>query len=328
MKFSDIYTSITAQFATTNRIAPFILGKPGGGKTELARKVGRDLGFDQVIEFNASLRDPVDLLGTPRNAGAFTEWVPPKELYQLREGRNLLVLEELSDATTPMQNGLCGLIHDRKLNDLHLSPDTYIIATGNRTEDKSGANRITTKLANRMRRFDFDENLDDWTDWALGAGIDVMLIQFLRFKPNLLSDFDPNRFCNPTPRAWERVNMIPETLAPELFMDNAAGEVGAGAAAEYTAFRKIAAALPSIDSILLNPAQADVPTDVAVTFALTGAIAQRTSKDNIDRVIEYTNRLPVDFNVLFMNDVVKMKPEVKSTKAFVQWAVKNASVLV
>jgi hypothetical protein len=328
MKFSDIYTSITAQFATTNRIAPFILGKPGGGKTELARKVGRDMQFDQVIEFNASLRDPVDLLGTPRNAGEFTEWVPPKELFQLREGRNLLILEELSDATTPMQNGLCGLIHDRKLNDLHLSPDTYIIATGNRTEDKSGANRITTKLANRMRRFDFDENLDDWTDWALGAGIDVMLIQFLRFKPNLLSDFDPNRFCNPTPRAWERVNMIPETLAPELFMDNAAGEVGPGAAAEYTAFRKIASQLPSIDSVLLNPATSEVPSDVAVLFAMAGALAMRTSKDNIDRVSEYMARMPIDFSVLMMNDIVKLKPEVKTTKAFVQWAVKNANVLV
>jgi hypothetical protein len=328
MKFSDIHTSITAQFKTTNRIAPFILGKPGGGKTELARKVGRDLGFDQVIEFNASLRDPVDLLGTPRNAGEFTEWVPPKELYRLKEGRNLLILEELSDATVPMQNGLCGLIHDRKLNDLQLSPDTYIIATGNRTEDKSGANRITSKLANRMRRFDFDENLDDWCDWALGAGIDVMLIQFLRFKPNLLSDFDPNRFCNPTPRAWERVNMIPEDLEPALFMDNAAGEVGAGAAAEYTAFRKIASSLPSIDSVLMNPATAEVPTDVAVLFAMAGAISMRTSKDNIDRVSEYMNRMPIDFSVLMMNDIVKLHPEVKTTKAFVSWAVKNASVLV
>jgi hypothetical protein len=336
MKFSDIERSIQAQFAVTNRVIPFILGAPGGGKSALAFKIGRDgltingeqRKFDNVIEFNASLRDVVDLMGTPRNSGEFTEWVPPKELYSLQTGFNLLVLEELSDAVTPMQNGLCGLCHERRLNDLKLSPDTYIIATGNRTQDKSGANRITTKLANRTRRFDFDENLDDWTAWALDAGIDIMLIQFLRFKPNLLSDFVADRFANPTPRAWEKVSLIPADLPTELFMENVAGDVGEGAAAEYTAFRKIAESLPNIDGLLMAPATADVPEDVAVLFALTGALAQRTSKDNIDRVIEYTNRLPVDFNVLFMNDVIKMKPEVKTSRAFVSWAVKNASVLV
>jgi hypothetical protein len=329
MKYSDIVTSVEAQFAVTNKIVPFILGRPGGGKSALSRQIGRELGFDNVVEFTASLRDPVDLLGTPRNSGEYTEWVPPKELYHLREGRNLLILEELSDATTPMQNGLCGLILDRKVNELHLSRDTYIIATGNRTEDKSGANRITSKLANRVRRFDFDENLDDWCEWALTNNVDVMLIQFLRFKPNLLSDFDPNRFCNPTPRAWERVSLIPDTLPADLFYGNAAGEVGEGAAAEYTAFRQVAANLPNIDGIILNPATAPVPEgDPAVLYALTGALAQRSSADNFDRLTEYVDRLPLDFGVMYITDTVKLKPEVKNTKAFVKWAVKNANVLV
>lgn len=329
MKYSDIVTSVSEQFKVTNKIVPFILGKPGGGKSALSRQIGRDLGFDNVIEFTASLRDPVDLLGTPKNDGDCTVWVPPKELYSLREGRNLLILEELSDATTPMQNGLCGLILDRKVNELHLSRDTYIIATGNRTEDKSGAQRITSKLANRVRRFDFDENLDDWCEWAIDAGVDLMLVQFLRFKPNLLSDFDPNRFCNPTPRAWERVSLIPETLSHELYYENAAGEVGQGAAAEFTAFRKIAASLPNIDNIIMNPATAPIPDgDPGVLYALTGALAQRSSADNFDRLTEYVDRLPVDFSVMYITDTVKLKPEVKNTKAFIKWAVKNANVLV
>jgi DNA replication protein DnaC len=69
MKYSDIYESITAQFGTTHTgqktPAYLLLGKPGGGKSDLARAIGRDLKFDKVVEFNASLRDPVDLLGTP-----------------------------------------------------------------------------------------------------------------------------------------------------------------------------------------------------------------------------------------------------------------------
>ena len=53
-----------------------------------------------------------------------------------------------------------------------------------------------------------------------------------------------------------------------------------------------------------------------------------TTKDNFDRVHEYTARLPADFQVMLINDAVKLKPEIKTTKAFVQWAVANANVLL
>lgn len=328
MKYSDIKTSIEAQFKTTNRVVPYIEGKPGGGKSALASAIGKELGFDKTIQFFASLRDPVDLLGTPRNDGDVTRWIPPEELAQLRTGRNLLVLEEIGDSSTAMQNGLCGLIYDRKLNDLHLSPETYIIATGNRTQDKSGANRLVSKLLGRVRLFEFTENIDDWSEWALDAGIDVVLIQFLRFRPDLLSDFNPDRKCNPTPRTWERANLIPTDLPTDIYFANVAGDVGEGAAAEYTGFRRIYESLPNIDGILMNPSKADVPKDPAVLYALTGALAHRTSKDNFDRVAEYVDKLSPEFQVMCVSDAMKLKPEIKSTKAFVTWAVKNSNVML
>jgi len=149
MKFQDIKLSIVEQFKTTNAVVPYIEGKPGGGKSALASDIGKQLGFDYVVQFFASLRDPVDLLGTPRNDGDVTRWIPPAELKRLETGRNLLIIEEISDCNTQMQNALCGLIYDKRVNDLHLSPETYIIATGNRTQDKSGANRLVSKLLGR-----------------------------------------------------------------------------------------------------------------------------------------------------------------------------------
>ena len=176
MKYSNIKTSIVSQFKATNHVVPFLLGAPGGGKSACARDALRTLGFDEsnTVEFVASLRDPVDVLGTPNNTGEYTKWVPPEEFYKLRQGvgRCALLLEELSDAPVPMQNALCGVIYDRRAGQLQLSDQLFIIATGNRTEDKSGANRITSKLAGRTRRFDFTENVDDWTEWALDNEID------------------------------------------------------------------------------------------------------------------------------------------------------------
>jgi hypothetical protein len=331
MKYQDIKTSIIAQFQAPdgNRVVPFILGAPGGGKSACARDVVHSLGFDNVVEFTASLRDPVDVLGTPNNRGEYTQWVPPQEFYQLRQGvgRCALILEELSDAPVPMQNALCGVIYDRRAGQLQLSDNLFIIATGNRTEDKSGANRITSKLAGRTRRFDFVESVDDWTEWALDNDIDPVLIQFLRFRPALLSDFDPNRFANPTPRTWERVNLIPPSLPQHLYFDNVVGEVGEAAAAEYTGFRSIYHSLPDITTILLDPERASVPTDPATKYALTGALARKTTADNFDVVARYLRRMEAEFQVMAVRDAIRADPDIRTTRSFIEWAVANADVL-
>lgn len=334
MKYSDIKRSVLSNFTRGNKLVPFIKGKPGGGKSALARDIVMALNIDpsRVTEFNPSLRDPVDIMGLPKTDGECSTWLPPSEFYRIRDDGTdqpcALIIEELSDAAVPMQNPLCRVILDRQAGELKLHPKLHIIATGNRTEDKSGANRMTTKLSNRMQNLDYDENLDDWVNWALERGIRLDLIQFLRFRPNLLSDFQPNRELNPTPRTWEFVNEVDAELPSDLYFSNIAGLVGEGAAAEYTGFKRIFENLPNIDGIILNPAKADVPTDMAVLYALTGALAHRVSEDNFDRVVEYVNRMPNDFQVMCILDAQKLAPKIRNTKAYVQWTVKNANILM
>ena len=99
MRYSGIKKSILEQFRAEggNKVVPFILGAPGGGKSACAREIIAELDInpDHVVEFTASLRDPVDVLGTPNNNGEYTRWVPPEEFYRLREGvgRAALILE-------------------------------------------------------------------------------------------------------------------------------------------------------------------------------------------------------------------------------------------
>jgi hypothetical protein len=336
MKYSDIKESIVAQFTNSktpsNKMPAFLLlGKPGGGKSDLARDIGRELKYDNVVEFNASLRDPVDLLGTPSNSGETTRWKKPDDLAKLETGRNLLIIEELTDCSLQMQNACCGLIYDKRVGELHLSSQTDIIASGNRTEDKSGAFRLSTKLGNRMRIMDFDVSLDDWCEWAidnLPEETGYKMVAFLRFKPDLLDAFDPNARISPTPRSWTRASHIPTSLRSDLYFANVAGDVGEGAAAPFTAFCKLFDELPDPDEIMMHPSKAEVPTKMDVLYALTGALAHRINKDNFDRAIEFINRMPPEFNVMCVSDAMKLKPEIKQTKAYVSWAVKNASVII
>ena len=336
MRYSQIKQSIISQYsqnrADANKTVFFILGKPGGGKSACSRDSLRSLNFTEAntVEFVASLRDPVDVLGTPDNKGDFTKWVPPEEFYKLRKGvgRCALLLEELSDAPVPMQNALCGVIYDRRAGQLELSDELYIIATGNRTEDKSGANRITSKLAGRVRRLDFDENLEEVVQYALEAGWPTELIQYLRFKPDALVDWDSNRFANATPRTWEDVARMNPNLPADIELDNIAGSVGAGRAAEYVGFKQIFNELPDITEVLMNPAKAIVPENLAARYAVMGAVARKASADNFENVCVYTDRFAPEFRVMCIKDAIKLAPAIKRTRAFQQWAASNADVLI
>jgi hypothetical protein len=342
MKASDIELSVREQFAITNKIVFAILGKPGGGKSAVARKILRDLGFKldkdvtdlseaTAFEFTGSTRDPVDTLGTPTNLDRpFTKWIPPEVFYYCRRGvgRRALLLEEFTDSSVAMQNALCQVIYDGRNGENILTDELFILCTGNRTEDKSGANRLTSKLANRVRFLNFTEDLDDWVRWALEAGVDPVVIAFLRFKPDLLSAFDPAQLANPTPRSWERVSFIPTTLPGAVYLENVMGEVGEAPAAQYVAFRRLFDSLPDLEKVLANPSTYEVPAANDVRYALSGALAHCATKDNFDRVVTYANRMPKEFSIITVNDAIKKRPELRSTKAFVTWAQANADVML
>ena len=337
MKYSEIKTSIVSQFSQdrpdANKTVFMIMGQPGGGKSACARDALNELGFTDAntVEFVASLRDPVDVMGTPNNAGDFTKWVPPEEFYKLRagQGRCALLLEELPDAMVPMQNALCGVIYDRRAANLILSDGLHIICTGNRTEDKSGANRVTSKLAGRTRRLDFVENLDEWVQHALSKDWPIELIQYHRFMQGAaLVDFDPNRYANATPRTWEDVARMPQGLPQHIELANIAGSVGQGRAAEYVGFKGIFNELPDITEILMNPATAPVPAKLDARYAVMGAIAKKSTADNFEQVCIYTNRFQPELRVTCIKDAIKMEPTIKRTRAFLSWAAANADILI
>lgn len=317
MKYSDIKESVLEQFAAPmgNRVVPFIVGKPGGGKSSVCREIAENLAerlnipAERIVEFNPSLREPSDILGLPDLSGECSRWVPPAEFYAIREGvgPSILIIEELSDATMDLQNPLCRVILDRCAGQMKLSSELFIIASGNRTEDKSGANRLSTKLANRMRTLQFDENLPDWIEWAQANDINPAIVAFLSWKPNLLSDFDPSRSCNPTPRSWEDVSRIPQTLSRTVYREHVSGAVGEGAAAEFVGFLSIMENLPDYDSIKKDPENAEIPSDPATLYALCCRISEDISAKNAVGFFKYTARLAPEFEVLILKTLKKAK---------------------
>ena len=342
MRYSDLKTVITSQFKQPdgNKVSYLIKGPPGGGKSALCRDIVQSMGGNDgnTVEFNGSTRDPVDILGTPNNNGEFTRWVPPAEFYKLRAGRDgdargepcFLILEEATDCSMPMQNALCRIVLDNHAGDVKLSPYLFILGSGNRTEDKSGANRLSTKLGNRMRQHTLDANLEDWVQWAQEHDIDPVLIQYERFIPAALFDFDPNRpdGINATPRSWESVSRIDPTLAGHLYFAEVAGSVGEGRAAEYVAFRKVYFNLVSLEDVIMNPTGVPVPEALDALYATVGSCAHGVTLGNVDRIATFIDRLSKDFSTMFWMDARKKDPKIKASKAFISWAMSSGNSIL
>ena len=166
--------------------------------------------------------------------------------------------------------------------------------------------------------------MQEWSEWAIQAGIRPEVIAFLRFRPELISQPDKDAHAFPSPRSWEFVSRILDSRSnPSIEHELIAGAVGTGPATELSAFLRTFRELPSIDAILLNPLQEPVPENAAAQYAVASALARCSSDTNFDRICLYLNRLPTEFRVLCVRDATLREPAIRSTAGYVRFAVEN-----
>lgn len=301
-----------------------IEGSPGLGKTQIVQQIARErsLGF---VQLHAPLMQPEDY-GMPivnANRDGVTFAVPDKFPMEgsSHPDQGVLLIDELPQADNAGQKILANLIQERELHGRKLKPGWSIVATGNRQQDRAGANRILSHLRNRVTTLEFEAHLDDWCDWALNDGVDPTVVGFVRFKPALLSAPDNKQEIYPTPRAWvEGVSNIIGKVDAKAEYECFRGAVGEGAASEFTAFLRIYRDLPDPDRVIENPDRAAVPTKMDVQYALAGALAHRATPDNFGNIIRFAERMPPEFMVLIVRDAAKRNPHVTATKAFLDWS--------
>jgi hypothetical protein len=301
-----------------------IESSPGLGKTQIASQAAKELeiGF---MTIHVPLMQPEDF-GLPmpsKNRDGISFLVPsgkfPFENSDCPE-KGILLLDEVSQGSESLQKIIANLSLARELHGKKLKAGWTIVATGNRTIDRSGANRILGHFRNRVTSMPLDVSLDDWTTWALNNNVKTEVIAFIRFRPDLLNNFDPQKEVNATPRSW--VDGVSDSLgyvSKESEFEVFKGDVGEGPASEFLSFLEIFRTLPNPDSILLDPKKSGVPTKPATQYAICGALATRVNKGNFERALTYIERLPPEFSMLFILDATRKNPEICNTKAYIKF---------
>ena len=306
-----------------------IEGSPGGGKTTLVHEIGKELNIP-VIERHmpTMLVEDFGIL-FPKSDGdleyKLPDWFPIKGKAP---EHGILLFDDRNQASADLQKVLANICQARTLHGTPMPDGWTVISTGNRQSDRAGANRVLSHLRNRETVIEMDTHLDDWTNWAINNNVRSEVVSFIRFRPALLHDFDPQRDQNATPRSWvEGVSDVLGTVPHDAEFECFKGAVGEGAAAEFVGFLRIFRKLPNPDAILLNPTTADVPTDPATLYALAGSLAERATENNFERVCQYCERMPADFSVLTVSYAARKNPALSDTQAFTKWAMAHQDVL-
>lgn len=303
-----------------------IWGPPGVGKSDVVAAIGQELDLE-VRDFRIALLDPTDVKGFPMPDAKTKSMIYYRDAQLPTKGRGLLFLDEINAGTPATQAAYMQLTLGRRIGDYVLPDGWDILAAGNRESDRSVVNRMPTALAKRFVHLDFEVSLDDWAVWAIENDIISELIGFMRFRTNLLHSFDPSKRSSPDPRSWAKVNKIIKAgLPPVVEFGLVSGMVGEGAASELTAYLQVYKDLPTIDQIVLNPDTVPVPTKPATLFALATALGEKAKRDTFDRLMQYVERMPIEFQVVTVRDAVRRTGTISSTKAFTNWGIKNAAV--
>lgn len=282
MRPSHIFEILEREFASTAAAAhtPVMLwGPPGVGKSQIIAQIARKHGVS-LIDVRLSQMEPTDLRGIPFRAGDRVEWSVPALLPDAtRHGPSgILFLDEITSAPPTVTAAAYQLILDRRLGEYRAPEGWVIFAAGNRYGDRGVTYVMPTPLANRFTHFEIEPHLDDWVAWAHAAAIDARVIAFLRFRPDLLFDFDlaRNPVAFPSPRSWEYVHraLVKFDDSPELLLDALQACVGPAAGVEFKAFVDNMHELPDIDAIARGES-AQVPRGIDLQYGVAAALVRR-----------------------------------------------------
>lgn len=308
------------------KVPVFLWGPPGIGKSSVVAQIAKEEGI-AFIDLRLSLLDPTDLRGVPffdaQNNSAV--WAPPSFLPDGSQEKGILFLDELNTAAPMVQASAYQLILDRKIGEYRLPDGWAIIAAGNRESDRGVVFRMASPLANRFVHLEMESSVEDWRNWAIGAGIDPSIIGFISHRPDALFAFDTNNDSRSfaTPRTWEYVNeIITSTPEETLLLPMISGAIGEELAASFLGFKTVAGDLPEIDTILDGTCET-VPTDAAALHILSTALTMRvgdtTGAKKLNNLLSYTLKLPGEFAVMIVQDLREREIELDHLDSWPLW---------
>jgi hypothetical protein len=179
-----------------------LLSPPGLGKSDMVYQAAREAGLPCRSLLGTQIA-PEDVSGVPRIVGERSVFCPPRILLPEKPEPFCLFLDELPACPPDVQKAFYSLLLERRLGEHSLPPGTWVVAAGNRLQDRALVRAMSSALVNRVTILQLRVDMDEWLAWGQRSGVRPEILSFIRTVPDALMrpvPADPVPFS--TPRAW------------------------------------------------------------------------------------------------------------------------------
>lgn len=262
MNFIDTLKSVDLVLATGE--VPLIVGETGIGKTALAKEIATMNNWS-LIAIDGNLLKEGEIGGLPtidsytrvnhngdtveKKTTVYTVHNKLREIdEEISNGKTvLLFIDEINRCEHTVQQELMNLILNREINGYKLHEDVKIIAAMN-PSSKYGSDfdyqvvEMDVAQENRFVWLYMEPDYMQWLDWAIDAGIEQKVTEFISTFPEYLhkaNDAD----IRATPRSYERISSIykiykkkKDSIPRSVFLNVIRGNVGKFIAEEFINF--------------------------------------------------------------------------------------------
>jgi hypothetical protein len=109
----------------------------------------------------------------------------------------------LPACTPDIQKAFYSLLLERRIGEHRLPPGSWVVAAGNRAEDRALVRTISSALVNRVTLLHIRVDLPEWMQWGEANGIRNDVRSYIRDNPlSLLRDIPREPVPFSTPRSW------------------------------------------------------------------------------------------------------------------------------
>lgn len=183
-----------------------LLAPPGAGKSEMVYQAAQEAGLPCRSLLGTQIA-PEDVSGVPRIVGERSVFCPPRVLLPERPERFCLFLDELPACAPDVQKAFYSLLLERRIGEHRLPEGTWVVAAGNRMQDRALVRAMSSALVNRVTILHVRADVDEWLAWAERHAVRPEIRAFIAYMPEALMrpvPSEPMPFS--TPRAWTELS--------------------------------------------------------------------------------------------------------------------------
>lgn len=266
-----------------------LLSSPGLGKSDVIRQAATEAGLP-IRSLLGTQIAPEDVSGVPRIENERAVFCPPRVLLPEEPEPFCLFLDELPAAAPDVQKAFYAVLLERRIGEHNLPAGSWVVAAGNRAEDRALVRSISSALVNRVLILNIRPDVDGWLAWAKRSGIRPEIMAFIACVPEALSrpvPADPIPFS--TPRAWASLSRSLDMLSSsgadmaELRRPLAFGKVTPGDASLFCAVAEdeLAELRPLMDYVTM---QVKLPEEPSKRWFLLRRLRELVETDRLTDV--------------------------------------------